>query len=138
MPATLEQPVHDAIASVDDPCSIRANAPLSIFELGLVRAWTIGPGGDVSVTVSPTAPSCTLIGSIIEGIERRVAAIDGVRSVTVDLDTETFWTDRLMTPEGRRKLGGRRDGSMERVPVRPRQWQHASARGFELPVVTPR
>jgi metal-sulfur cluster biosynthetic enzyme len=98
MPATLEQAVHDAIASVDDPCSIRANAPLSIFELGLVRAWTIGPGGDVSVTVSPTAPSCTLIGSIIEGIERRVAAIDGVRSVAVDLDTETFWTDRLMTP----------------------------------------
>jgi metal-sulfur cluster biosynthetic enzyme len=138
MSTTLEQAVHDAIASVDDPCSIRANAPLSIFELGLVRAWTIGPDGDVHVTVSPTAPSCTLIGSIIEGVERRVAAVEGVRSVTVELDTDTFWTERLMTPEGQRKLAARRGGSMARVPVRPRQWQQARPRGFELPVVVPK
>jgi metal-sulfur cluster biosynthetic enzyme len=131
MSTSLEQAVHDAIASVDDPCSIRANAPLNVFELGLVRSWSVAPEGAVHVTLSPTSPSCTLIGSIIEGVERRVAAVPGVASVTVELDTETFWTAELMSVEGRRKLAGRRAGSMERVPVRPRQWR-------ELPVVTAR
>jgi metal-sulfur cluster biosynthetic enzyme len=138
MAGAIEQAVHDAIAAVDDPCSIRANAPLNIFELGLVREWTVGPDGEVHVTLSPTSPSCTLIGSIIQGVEQRVGAVDGVRSVVVELDADTFWTEDLMSSEGRRKLAGRRGGSMERVPVRPRQWEQAGARRFELPVVTPR
>jgi metal-sulfur cluster biosynthetic enzyme len=127
MVGSLKDAVRDAIAGVDDPCSIRANAPLDIFELGLVRDWTVGPAGDVSVTLSPTAPSCTLIGSIIEGVERKVGEVSGVASVTVRLDTETFWTPDLMSPDGRRKLAGRRDGSMQRVPVRPRQWREPPA-----------
>ena len=138
MSASLEQAVHAAIASVDDPCSIRANAPLNVFELGLVRSWSVAPEGTVHVALSPTSPSCTLIGSIIEGVERRVAAVPGVASVTVELDTETFWTAELMSADGRRKLEGRRAGSMERVPVRPRQWREQSPRRYELPVVSPR
>jgi metal-sulfur cluster biosynthetic enzyme len=137
MPGPLEQAVHDAIASVDDPCSIRANAPLNVFELGLVRSWTVGAAGDVRVVVSPTNPSCVLIGSIMDGIRRRVGDVPGVASVAVDLDAETFWTEELMTETGRRKLAGRRDGSMQRVPVRPRAWRDASPRGYELPVVMP-
>jgi metal-sulfur cluster biosynthetic enzyme len=97
-----------------------------------VRAWSVTEAA-VHVTLSPTSPSCTLIGSIIEGVERRVSAVPGVASVTVELDTETFWTAELMSAEGKRKLAGRRAGSMERVPIRPRQW-----REYELPVVTPR
>lgn len=135
MSASLEQAVGDAIAKVDDPCSVRANAPLNVFELGLVRAWSVGVDGDVHVTLSPTSPSCVLIGSIMQGIERRVGAVPGVASVAVALDRETFWTEDLMSAEGRRKLVGRRDGSMRRVPVRPRQWRDgAPPRGQVVPV----
>jgi metal-sulfur cluster biosynthetic enzyme len=119
----LENAIRDAIAKVDDPCSIRANAPLNVFELGLVRDWRVDPDGDVTVTLSPTNPSCTLIGSIMDGVERRVAELPGVRSVTVQLDHETFWTPELMSDGGRAKLASRRHGSMARVPVRPRQWK---------------
>jgi metal-sulfur cluster biosynthetic enzyme len=137
MYGSLEQAVRDAIAKVDDPCSVRANAPLNVFELGLVRSWTVGADGDVRVTLSPTSPSCVLIGSIMQGIERRVAEVPGVESVSVDLDHETFWTEDLMTADGRRKLTDRREGSMQRVPVRPRQWQEGGpAHGHHLPVVT--
>jgi metal-sulfur cluster biosynthetic enzyme len=136
MPA-LEQAVHDAIAKVDDPCSVRANAPLNVFELGLVRDWTVDDDGHVHVTLSPTSPSCVLIGSIMEGVEQRVRAVPGVASVQVVLDSETFWTTELMSDEGRRKLDGRRQGSLQRVPLRPRQWREAADRRFELPVVTP-
>lgn len=119
----LQRQVCEAIASVDDPCSIRANAPLSIFELGLVRDWKVSDEGDVAVTLSPTSPSCVLIGSIIEGVKRRASAVAGVRSVAVEIDTETFWTPALMSHEGRVKLDLRRQGSAQRVPIRPRQWR---------------
>jgi metal-sulfur cluster biosynthetic enzyme len=119
----LEEAIRDAIAKVDDPCSIRANAPLNVFELGLVRDWHVDPDGDVTVILSPTNPACTLIGSIMDGVERRIAELPGVRSVTVRLDKETFWTPELMSAGGRAKLAARRHGSMARVPVRPRQWK---------------
>jgi metal-sulfur cluster biosynthetic enzyme len=121
----MQRRVCDAIASVDDPCSIRANAPLSIFELGLVRDWSVSDDGDVYVVLSPTAPSCVLMGSIMDGVQRRVRAIEGVRSIEVEIDTNTFWTPAMMSDEGRAKLGARRAGSMNRVPVKPRQWKQA-------------
>lgn len=131
MSTALEQAVEGAIALVDDPCSIAARAPLNIFELGLVRGWSVDADGDVRVTLSPTSPSCILIGSIMQGVEQRVGAVPGVRSVTVELDGETFWTTELMSEAGRRKLDARRQGSMRRVPVRPREWERraAGARG---------
>jgi metal-sulfur cluster biosynthetic enzyme len=135
MATALEVSVREAIAKVDDPCSVRANAPLNVFELGLVRSWSVGPDDDVHVMLSPTAPSCVLIGSIMEGIRERVGEVPGVASVDVQLDSETFWTPDLMSDEGRRKLHARRTGSMQRVPLRPRQWRE-HPRGFELPVVT--
>jgi metal-sulfur cluster biosynthetic enzyme len=124
----LRDEIEAAIARVDDPCSIAAKAPLNIFELGLVRSWDVDPDGDAHVVISPTSPSCILIGSIMEGVKKRVGEVPGVRSVEVELDGETFWTEDLMSEAGRQKLDARRQGSMRRVPVRPRQWETAGVR----------
>lgn len=138
MSADLQRQVRDAIASVDDPCSIRANAPLNVFELGLVRDWRVSDEGDVSVVLSPTSPSCVLIGSIMDGVRQRVSAVGGVRSVAVAIDAETFWTHELMSDAGRRKLEARRQGSAQRVPVRPRQWRDRQLESAHArPAVTP-
>lgn len=120
--------VRDAIATVIDPCSIAAKVPLNVFELGLVRDWTVAVDGHVSVTVSPTAPSCILIGSIVRGIEERVAAVPGVTTVDVEIDGGTVWSPDLMTAAARAKLKQRQDESMAQVPVRPRQWESAKER----------
>jgi len=122
-PAAVRTAVAGAIAEVDDPCSIAANAPLSIFDMGLVRSWDVDEEGHVRVVVSPTAPSCTLMGSILQGIEQRVGAIAGVSDVEVVIDTDFVWSPAAMAPAGRAQLTARRNGSMARVPVRPRQWQ---------------
>jgi metal-sulfur cluster biosynthetic enzyme len=124
--ATVEAQIEAAMALVDDPCSIMANAPLNVFELGLVRNWNLDEEGHVHVTLSPTSPSCTLIGSIMTGIEQRVAAVQGVRSVTVELDGDTMWTADLMSSDGRNKLAARREGSAQRVPLRPQQWRETA------------
>jgi metal-sulfur cluster biosynthetic enzyme len=122
--AAVRTAVAGAIAEVDDPCSIAANAPLNIFEMGLVRSWDVDDEGHVRVVVSPTAPSCTLMGSILQGIEQRVGALVGVTDVEVIIDTDFVWSPAAMTAGGRAQLVARRSGSMARVPVRPRQWQH--------------
>jgi metal-sulfur cluster biosynthetic enzyme len=122
-PAAVRTAVAGAIAEVDDPCSIAANAPLNIFEMGLVRSWDVDEEGHVRVVVSPTAPSCTLMGSILQGIEQRVGAIAGVSDVEVIIDTDFVWSPAAMAPAGLAQLVARRNGSMARVPVRPRQWQ---------------
>jgi metal-sulfur cluster biosynthetic enzyme len=122
-PASVRIAVAGAIAEVDDPCSIAANAPLNIFEMGLVRSWDVDEEGRVQVVVSPTAQSCTLMGSILQGIEQRVGAIAGVSDVEVIIDTDFVWSPAAMTAAGQAQLVARRNGSMARAPVRARQWQ---------------
>ena len=119
----MERAIEAAIALVDDPCSIAAQAPLNVIELGLIRAWRVDDNGHVHVTVSPTAPSCVLIASIAEGIEGRLRAVEGVTDVQVHIDTDTVWLPQMMTAEGRARLEQRRARSRTSVPVRPRQWE---------------
>jgi metal-sulfur cluster biosynthetic enzyme len=121
--AGIERAIEAAMARVDDPCSIAARAPLNVVELGLIRDWRLDEDGQVHVTISPTAPSCVLIASIAQGIERRVGAVDGVTGVQVYIDTDTVWLPELMTDTGRDKLAQRRSRSQASVPVHPRQWQ---------------
>ncbi|WP_020495797.1 metal-sulfur cluster assembly factor [Sciscionella marina] len=116
--------IENAIAKVDDPCSIAANAPMSVLDLGLVREWHLDSEGAVIVTVSPTAPSCVLMASIAEGIEARIAEVEGVHAVRVEIDTVTMWTPDLMTETGRQTLEERRSTSLISVPIYPRQWEH--------------
>jgi metal-sulfur cluster biosynthetic enzyme len=117
-PAAIEA----ALGKVDDPCSIAARAPMSVRDMGLVRDWHVEDDGTVVVTVSPTAPSCILMSSIADGIEARVAEVDGVENVRVEVDTVRMWTPELMTDAGRRTLEDRRAASLLEVPVRPREW----------------
>lgn len=124
--AAVRPAIEQALALVDDPCSIAVRAPLNVLELGLIRDWRLDGDGQVHVTISPTAPSCILIGSIIAGIERRVGEVPGVAGVQVCIDTDTVWSPGMMTQAGRDKLQRRRAGSMASVPVRPRQWQEGT------------
>jgi metal-sulfur cluster biosynthetic enzyme len=127
MTAVSRASVAEALGAVYDPCSVASRSPLNVFEMGLVRDWDVREDGTVHVTLSPTSPSCVLIGSIMQGVEQRVSAVAGVRDVVVDLDAETFWTPDLMTEDGRRKLDAVRETSRRQVPVRPRQWQEGLA-----------
>lgn len=127
MSPELRTAIEDAIGRVDDPCSIAARAPMSVRDMGLVREWHIDGAGTVVITVSPTAPSCILMSSIADGIEQRVAEVQGVAGVRVEVDTVTMWTPDLMSEHGRRTLADRRAASLLSVPVRPREWEGGAA-----------
>lgn len=120
--------VEAALGAVYDPCSVQASAPLSVIDMGLVTSIAIGADGMVRVAMRPTSPWCTMIGCMMQAVEDKVCAVEGVSGVIVDLDREAEdWTEADLTPQGREILDGTRARSRAAVPVRRRQWQERAA-----------
>jgi metal-sulfur cluster biosynthetic enzyme len=117
------QRVEAALATVYDPCSVQASAPLSVINMGLITSIDMSPSGAVRIKMRPTSAWCTMIGSMMQGIERQLRALEGVTDVSIDIDQSAPWSEADLTPEGREILGGVRARSRAAVPVRRRQWQ---------------
>lgn len=120
-----ETAVRAEIAQIVDPCSTSTEHPISIVDLGLVRAVEIGSGGDVRVRLGTTGPGCLYYPDLMRAIERAVADIPGVASVHVELDNEFTWDASAMAPEAR----ARRDAVLlGKVPglARPRAWKESA------------
>lgn len=115
--------VDAALDAVHDPCSIAANAPLGIRDMGLVLERRVEDGGRAYIRLCVTGPSCILVGSIIRGVEEKVGAVAGISAVQVAVDADHMWTEDDMTASGRAALAQARQLSRARFPVTPRQWQ---------------
>ncbi|WP_051792494.1 metal-sulfur cluster assembly factor [Amycolatopsis jejuensis] len=99
--------IETALHQVLDPCSIAANAPLSIVDMGLVLGFR-EHDGTVEVTLCLTSPMCLLGTLIVRDAEDAVAAVPGVAEVRVHVDPEPVWTPDRMTDAGRTQLAERR------------------------------
>jgi metal-sulfur cluster biosynthetic enzyme len=115
--------VRRALASVFDPCSVVANAPLNILEMGIVTECRLDGGGVAHITLNPTSPTCEMMGSIALAVDDAVSRVPGVAAVELTLDPVQVWTPERMTAPARARLAARRAESLRLVPVRPRQWQ---------------
>lgn len=122
---SLDDRIRDALEQVCDPCSIAANAPLSIIDMGLVRGWTV-EDGHLLVTMCVTSPGCTMGPNMVRAAEELLNAIDGLKSARVEFDPSIFWTPDEMTERGKDLLSGRRSRSLERADVKPQQWRQAA------------
>ncbi|HEY7916339.1 MAG TPA: Mrp/NBP35 family ATP-binding protein [Acidimicrobiales bacterium] len=73
-----EESVRNALRGVIDP-----ELGADIVELGMVTAVRVTEGGEVGVEVALTVAGCPLRTQIKSDVETRVAAVPGVRTVTV-------------------------------------------------------
>jgi metal-sulfur cluster biosynthetic enzyme len=92
---TVEQ-VRDALKEVRDP---EINLP--ILDLGLVYdVSTEGEHGEhVTVVMTLTSPMCPVGPMFKQNVEDAVRAIEGVKSVTVDITFSPPWDPREMATE---------------------------------------
>lgn len=120
---SIPSAVDAALRTVFDPCAVNAGAPINVVDMGLVTEVAAASGGEVRVTVRTTTPMCTLVGSIMVGIEHAVGAVPGVTRVTVRVDPRADWTEAAITGAGLEALRERRARSRREVAVRPREWQ---------------
>jgi len=91
--------VRSALRFVYDP-----ELGMNIVELGLVRDISV-QDGHVIVQMTLSTPACPLGGTIVQGVERAVRAIESVTTVDVQMVWDPPWSPEQITPEGRRQLG---------------------------------
>lgn len=93
--------IQEALESVYDP----ELKPANIVDLGLVYEIITKEGGIAKVIMTLTAPGCPVAGDIIDEVQRKVAAIDGVSEALVELTFDPPWTKDMMSEEAKLELG---------------------------------
>jgi metal-sulfur cluster biosynthetic enzyme len=95
----MRRGVLEALRDVIDP-----EVGLNIVDLGLVYEITRS-GDDVTVTMTMTTPACPLGEQIVRDAQARLATIDGLGAVSVDLVWEPAWTPDRMSATAKEALG---------------------------------
>jgi FeS assembly SUF system protein len=99
MEVTLRDKIEETLQTVRDP-----EIPVSIMELGLVYELKIDKD-IVWITMTLTAPACPVAGEIINEVQQKVEAIEGVKQVHVTLTFDPPWTKDMMSEEAKLELG---------------------------------
>ena len=91
--------VVETLKTVYDP-----EIPVDIYELGLVYGIDIGPDGRIVITMTLTSPGCPVAESLPREVELKVASIEGVSLVHIDLVWDPPWTPERMSETARLDL----------------------------------
>ena len=94
-----QEMVIEALKDVYDP-----EIPVNVVDLGLVYTVEVADG-DVHVEMTLTAPGCGMGDYIAQQAEWRIAEIDDVEDVQVDVVFDPPWTPDMITEDGKRLLG---------------------------------
>lgn len=102
--ADIEQHIEAALRTCYDP-----EIPVNIVDLGLVYDTRIArePDGSnrVEIKMTLTAQGCGMGGAIAADAEGKLRAVPGVSAARVEIVWDPPWNPRMISDEGRRKLG---------------------------------
>jgi metal-sulfur cluster biosynthetic enzyme len=73
--------------------------------LGLVYDVQISEDGDVKVVMTLTTPNCPVAESLPQEVKEKVAAVENVKSVDLELTFEPSWNKDMMSEEAKFELG---------------------------------
>jgi len=91
--------VIETLKTVYDP-----EIPVDIYELGLVYDLDISPVGRVDIRMTLTSPGCPVAEVLPREVELRVASIEGVSGVALELVWDPPWTPDRMSEAARLEL----------------------------------
>ena len=91
--------VLEALKDVFDP-----EIPINVVDLGLVYGCEVEEG-DVKVKMTLTFPGCGMGPYIAQQAEWRIAEIDNVEDVEVEMVYEPPWTSDMISEDGKAQLG---------------------------------
>jgi metal-sulfur cluster biosynthetic enzyme len=98
--ATLTQDtVLEALKDVYDP-----EIPVNVVDLGLVYDCSVDDG-DVSVKMTLTFAGCGMGPYIAQQAEWRIAEMEGVEDVEVEMVYEPPWSPDMISEDGKSQLG---------------------------------
>ena len=91
--------VLEALKDVYDP-----EIPVNVVDLGLVYDCNVEEG-DVQIKMTLTFAGCGMGPYIAQQAEWRLAEVDGVEDVEVEMVYEPPWTPDMISEEGKAELG---------------------------------
>ena len=91
--------VYEALRDVYDP-----EIPVNIVDLGLVYGVDVAEN-NVAVKMTLTFAGCGMGPYIAQQAEWRLAEIDSVEDINVELTFDPPWTPDMITDEGKKLLG---------------------------------
>lgn len=95
----LRERVVEMIKTIFDP-----EIPVNIYELGLIYNIDLNDKGEVKLTMTLTSPSCPAAESLPPEIEMKIAGVEGVTSVNVNVVWEPPWTPDMMSEAAKLEL----------------------------------
>lgn len=97
----LAPKIQEVLESIYDP----ELKPANIVDLGLVYEIITKEGGIAKIVMTLTAPGCPVAGEIMDEVQRKVAAIEGVNESLVELTFDPPWNRDMMSEEAKLELG---------------------------------
>jgi len=96
-----KEDVIEALKEVYDP-----EIPVNVVDLGLVYEVHVNTeNNSVYVMMTLTAPGCGMGPYIAQQAEWRIAEVEGVKDVEVEMVFEPAWTPEKITENGKMLLG---------------------------------
>ena len=96
----LKARVVETLATIYDP-----EIPVDIYELGLIYKLDVAPGGKVNVEMTLTSPNCPVAESLPVEVETKIAGVEGVSDVSLELVWEPPYSMDRMSEPARLQLG---------------------------------
>jgi FeS assembly SUF system protein len=98
--AIERETIMEAIRQCYDP-----EIPINIVDLGLIYDVASDEAGNVTVRMTLTTPDCPSAQAIPEQVRSKVAAVEAVNDVKVDIVWEPAWNPSMISASGKAALG---------------------------------
>jgi metal-sulfur cluster biosynthetic enzyme len=102
-PEELGISLGKALDGIVDPCSIATGVPINLREMGLVKSFGV-EDGHAHVTLRLTSPFCWQATNIVGEVERGLGEVEGVVSVTCEIDPAADWMPDMMAEGAQTRL----------------------------------
>ena len=100
MSTDIKHRVIEAIKTVYDP-----EIPINIWEVGLIYDVSVDAAGKARVLMTLTSPNCPVAESLPIEVRERVADVEGVTDVEVEITWDPPWDPDMMSEAARLELG---------------------------------
>jgi len=96
----LEGEIINVIKTVFDP-----EIPVNVYDLGLIYEIDVNEEGKARIVMTLTSPNCPVAESLPEEVQDKVASLDGITSVDLNLTFDPPWTKDMLSEEALLELG---------------------------------
>jgi FeS assembly SUF system protein len=96
----VETEIVKVLKNIYDP-----EIPVNIYDLGLIYEINADDDHNVYILMTLTSPNCPIADQLLEEVEQKIKAINGVRSLELKLTFDPPWDQSMLSDEAKLEMG---------------------------------